>query len=90
MNKHTYPFTGWVLGGTFTPKQVEFVAHRRWYGNDWHEARHGKDYQFSDVFETKDQAVDSGYERIATMRSRLEKQQKSIDKKLANIVKHRS
>ena len=88
MSNKTYPFVGWVLGGTFIPKQVEFVAHRRWYGGDRHEAKFAKDQRFEDVFETKQEAVDAGHKRIEIMKARLAKQALSIEKKRENLLKH--
>ncbi|WP_062390882.1 hypothetical protein [Pseudomonas abietaniphila] len=87
MSDQTYPFVGWVLGGTFIPKQVEFISRRCWYGQDWHESKHGKDYRFEDVFSTKEQAIAHGNEKLKAMELRLAKQQTSIAKKRKNLAK---
>lgn len=86
MTRRKYPFTAWVLGGTFIPKAVEFVDSA-W--GDWHEAASGKSYHDRDVFETKADAIAYGEKKLEEQEAKIAKQQATIAKKRANLDKHR-
>ncbi|MGN8247657.1 hypothetical protein [Pseudomonas sp. SMV7] len=86
MARRKYPFTAWVLGGTFTPKSVEFVDSA-W--GDWHEAASGRSYHDNDVFKTKADAIVYGERKLEEQEAKLAKQQATIAKKRANLDKHR-
>lgn len=84
--KRDYPFNAWVLGGTFIPKQIIFIG--KGWDSDWHLSEGGKGYFHEDVFQSKDQAVAAGREKLAKQQARIKKQQDGIDKKRANLDKH--
>lgn len=83
-----YPFTAWVLGGTFTPKQVTLVKQAYSIYKDWHRSESGKDYCNPQLFETKEQAVEEGHRRLIEQETKIAKQQQGIEKRRANLIKH--
>ncbi|WP_100633210.1 hypothetical protein [Pseudomonas qingdaonensis] len=85
MKKRKYPFTAWVLGGTFIPKEVEFI---KTYWGEWHEAAVGKNYHDDDIFPSKADAVAHGHKKLAEQEAKIAKQQTTIAKKRANLDKH--
>lgn len=84
--KREYPFTAWILGGTFIPKQIEFV--KKGWGADWHCAKSGKQYLGEEVFASKEEAISAGREKLAQQEAKIKKQQEVIAKKRANLDKH--
>lgn len=81
-----YPFTAWILGGTFIPRQVTLVRSAGY--NGVHKADNGKYHYDSSIFETKDQAIMDGYERLKQQEAKIAKQQEGIAKRRANLEKH--
>jgi len=83
----SYPFTAWLLGGTFIPKQVTLTRMSGFSYKDWHSEQSGKNHHESSLFETKEQAIASGESRLAEQEQKIIKQQAGIAKKRANLEK---
>lgn len=86
MTERTYPFTVWVLGGTFIPRQVELVKPSGYQGT--HRAENGKYLHDSECFETKEAAIQHGHERLKDQEEKINKRLQVIAKKRANLEKH--
>ena len=91
MNKsapRTYPYDAWVLLPSFKPAKVTITSV---YGshiyNDWDLSESGKAYGVSELFETKEAAINCGYERIASQEAIERKRRIAIDKRIAALKK---
>ena len=83
-----FPYSGWVLAPSFTPKEVTFVkAYKSIFGGHYHEAQSGKRYATSDIFKTKTYAIARGHERLRAQQAALDKKQESINKRHAVLKK---
>ncbi|MFE1574360.1 hypothetical protein ACFIQG_21575 [Comamonas odontotermitis] len=78
-----FPYTGWVLTPSFTPKQVVFKEDANsWFG-DWHVTEKGKRYSTECIHAAKEAAIEAGHQS-------LKQQQAALDKKQINIHKRRA
>lgn len=89
MPKREYPFTAWVLGGTFIPKQVTLVKSCGiWSREGYHRSESGKVYRGDELFNTREALIQRGHERLAEQEAKMEKARGVIAKKRANLEKH--
>jgi len=86
MSDTTYPFTAWVLTPSFAPKQVELV--RGSYYADWHSTEAKKNYHDSELYTSKEVAIEAGWRRLDEQTSALKKKADNINKKKATLTKH--
>lgn len=83
-----FPYTGWVLMPSFTPKEVTFVnQYRSIFGDRYHRAESGKRYATSEIFKSKTEAICAGHERLRVQQAALVKKQENINKRQAVLKK---
>lgn len=87
MEKISYPYTAWVLAPSFKPKQVEILKRYSSYSPEstWELSDSGKFYLRSDLSETKELAIASGWKRVEAMQLKLDKMEDSLRKKRAAL-----
>lgn len=89
MPNREYPFTAWVLDGTFIPKQVTLVRSvGSWRNDDYHRSESGKVYHGDELFNSREALIQHGHERLAEQEAKMEKTRGVIAKKRANLEKH--
>jgi hypothetical protein len=86
MTDRTYPFTAWVLGGTFIPKEISLVEKSHY--SEYHIDKKGKYHFEGNLFETKEDAIKRGHELLVDQEARMEKARSVIAKKRANLEKN--
>lgn len=84
MTTRQYPFSGWVLQPSFKPKEVTIVSGPH---SSYQQSESGKWYANSDVYSTKDEAIQGGWERVRKQQEDLNKKQVSLNKKQAVLRK---
>ncbi len=88
--KRTYPYTAWMLQPSFKPVEVTIVA-AAWpespaYSN-WEHTDKKKAVNLSDLFFSKSEAIDDGWERIKKQQADLDKKQENLNKRRAALEK---
>ena len=86
MSKKTYPFKAWVLTPSFAPKEVELIMESGYY--DYHVTAKRKHYHESELFESKEKAIEHGWRRLDEQWSVLQKRADTITKKKVTLTKH--
>lgn len=87
-----FPYIGWVLMPSFAPKQVEFVSHTNYaaFDEQWHLPANGRGYKVSEIYPSRDAAIEAGYKRLAKQQADLGKKQVAINKRRATLDKEQS
>jgi hypothetical protein len=86
----TYPYEAWVLTPSFKPKKVVITHLYKSYSspNAWDVAEGGKLYSVgSELFATKEEAIEAGWARVLDQEMKLSKQQAAIYKRREALVK---
>lgn len=87
MTKAKFPYQGWVLMPSFTPKELTFVTYG-WMTGDWHISKgSSKYYAVSEIYKTKSEAISAGRNRLEKLREDLKKRTASIEKRKAALDK---
>lgn len=72
----------WVLQPSFKPKEIEVETFKEssiW--GAWYHTASGKGYRQKDVYESKQEAIAGGWERVKQEQEALAKKQESLEKK---------
>lgn len=85
----TFPYTGWVLIPSFTPKQEKFVSP---YGfgdeqKEWHRTEKHKLVHVDSIYFCKAAAIYAGNQRLRDQQAALDKKQANINKRRAALEK---
>jgi hypothetical protein len=89
MSERTYPYDAWTLQPSFKPVRVTLVKS---YGSlsfagHWDLNEKGKSFAVSDLFPTKEAAIERGWERIHEQEAKLAKMMAGINKKRIALAK---
>jgi hypothetical protein len=88
MSERTYPYTAWTLKPSFKPYEVTIVEAYRWSGGgSWEITASEKAVPLSDLFPTKQAAIDAGWDRIHAQEAKVSKMLDSLNKKRVALVK---
>ena len=80
------PFIAWVLTPGFAPKEVEIVEAGYYAGYYSTAAR--KHYFHTELYQSKREAVESGWRKLDDQMNALRKREAAIIKKKATLTKH--
>lgn len=86
MSEKTYPFKAWALTPSFAPKEVELVIAGYYAG--YHTTAARKHYHESELFDSKREAIESGWRRLDEQQAVLQKRADAIIKKQTTLTKH--
>ncbi|MBP3934475.1 MAG: hypothetical protein J6D44_11480 [Pseudomonas sp.] len=84
----SYPYQAWVLTPSFAPKEVTIVEPGGWATDGWLPTIAGKHYHESEVFDSKDLAIEGGWSRLEEQEAAIQKKLDSINKKKSILTKH--
>lgn len=84
-----FPYKAWRLTPGMKPVEVEIVGVNQSWNRRYKEVRASNEsaYAIADLYETKAEAIESGYAVLRNQKAKLDKQQANIDKKLAALLK---
>ncbi len=85
-----FPYTAWRLTPSFKPVEVVIGRSYKAWDGDFLVSERGKYLRGSEVFPTKEQAVEFGRKRIAEMEAEITKREGMIAKKRAALDKAES
>ncbi|MGY2199086.1 hypothetical protein [Pseudomonas gingeri] len=86
MTERTVPFKSWVLTPGYAPKEIELVEADCYAGYFSTAAR--KHYHTSDLYESKQEAIEAGWRKLDGQLGVLRKRAEAIEKKKATLAKH--
>lgn len=86
MTTQQFPYQAWVLSPSYVPKEVT-VAKRVGIGN--FESDKGAWLHASDLYPTKQAAIDAGLAKLEAAEARLKKQAETVAKRRANLEKQK-
>lgn len=83
-----FPYDGWILTPSFKPVKKTFVRVYGAYAN-WHiPDEGGKNCHVSEIYKTKEAAVEAGFKKLNAEQAAIDKRQVNLTKRIANLKKY--
>lgn len=84
-----YPRKAWKLMPSFKPVEIELTAELSycWGDDKWASTSTGGSINLSEVWNTREEAIAAGWERVEVQQADIDKRQERLNKRKAALTK---